>query len=928
MAKRYEGTKTKEISFPLGGIGSGCIGLAGNGRLIDWEIYNRPNKGSVNGFTHFAVKAERNGQLLDARVLQGDMLAPLTGAHGSTMFTGYGWGPVRETMAGVPHFRDVAFEGTYPFAAVSFADPNFPGTASLQAFNPFIPLNPDDSSLPAAFFDITLTNTDTAPIQYTLAFSVGNPLTRGTLLNHAEHADGMHFLHLSSNGVNPAHPDFGALCVATDAVDVDVQPYWYRGRWFDGLGVFWRDFTASGALKNRDYAPDPAVRGDMGTLAAKLELQPGETGTIRFLLSWYFPNNRNYWNPLPEESAGACDVSGSGCGCAPGESCCSSEGTEPSESMEAVPPGTWKNWYATKFPDAGAVARYAVKEWNRLQAQTKDFHDALFSSTLPDSVLEAVSANLSILKTPTCLRLEDGSFYGWEGCGCTAGCCEGSCTHVWNYAQALPFLFPSLERSMRDLDFRYNMRDDGGMVFRLQLPLGRERGTFRPCVDGQFGGVMKLYRDWKISGDTQWLRSHWDAVKKNISFAWSPSNADGWDADRDGVLEGRQHHTLDMELFGPNSWLTGMYLGALKAAMEMAVHLEDTDAATLYEALFLKGKTWADKHLFNGKWYVQHVDLSDRSLLEKYDTGTSLFGDNTIDAYWNAEANEIKYQIGEGSAIDQVLAQWHANLYGLGEIYKPEQVRSALETVYTHNYKRSFRDFFNPCRLYSLNDEGGVVICDWPEGVRKPVVPAPYCEETMYGFEYQVAAHMIQEGMVSQGLEIVEVIRSRFDGEKRNPWNEFECGNNYARSMASYSLIHALSGFSFDRTAGRIGFHPQAQACALAGREFRCFWSLDGGWGTYVQNMEEASLHLREGQLPLQEVALDKHIFDIAADILPVNQPGSAVPYHGVRALVLECRHAGTEEIRFVSANIREGIVELEDDFVLEAGETLLTPLV
>ena len=135
-SKRYEGTKTKEISFPLGGIGSGCIGLAGNGRLIDWEIYNRPNKGSVNGFTHFAVKAERNGQLLDARVLQGDMLAPLTGAHGSTMFTGYGWGPVRETMAGVPHFRDVAFEGTYPFAAVSFADPNFPGTASLQAFNP------------------------------------------------------------------------------------------------------------------------------------------------------------------------------------------------------------------------------------------------------------------------------------------------------------------------------------------------------------------------------------------------------------------------------------------------------------------------------------------------------------------------------------------------------------------------------------------------------------------------------------------------------------------------------------------------------------------------------------------------------------------------------------------------------------------------
>lgn len=289
---------------------------------------------------------------------------------------------------------------------------------------------------------------------------------------------------------------------------------------------------------------------------------------------------------------------------------------------------------------------------------------------------------------------------------------------------------------------------------------------------------------------------------------------------------------------------------------------------------------------------------------------------------------EIKYQIGEGSAIDQVLGQWHANLYGLGEIYKPGHVRSALETIYKHNYKRSFRDFFNPCRLYSLNDEGGVVICDWPEGTQKPVVPAPYCEETMYGFEYQVATHMIQEGMVSQGLEIVERIRSRFDGEKRNPWNEFECGNNYARSMASYALLNALSGFSFDMAARRIGFRPPIEACALAGKEFRCFWSLDGGWGTYAQGLEEASVQLQAGQLPLQELRLDKRIFELAAGVLPVNQPGSAVPYPGVRSLVLECRRADTSECRYVSANIRDGVVELEDDFVLEAGETLVVPLV
>jgi len=380
--------------------------------------------------------------------------------------------------------------------------------------------------------------------------------------------------------------------------------------------------------------------------------------------------------------------------------------------------------------------------------------------------------------------------------------------------------------------------------------------------------------------------------------------------------------------------------------------------------LFAKGKVWADKNLFNGEYYMQKIDLSDKHLLERYDNGKSLFGDSTLEAYWNGEAQEIKYQIGEGSAVDQVLAQWHANLIGLGEIFRPDQVKKALGAIYKYNYKRSFRDFFNPCRLYSLNDEGGVVICDWPEGVYKPVVPAPYCEETMYGFEYQAAIHMIQEGMVEEGLEIVRVIRSRFDGDKRNPWNEFECGNNYARSMASYALLNALSGFSYDMVKGRIGFlpvisgnrgmeeplvnrpdpdHPEKDIpmnmektgqirmdhtghMTMADEPFRCFWSLDAGWGTYAQGATEVQLHLMAGSLPLCELALDTAAFEKAARTLAQNHPGSAIPYPGVRALNLDCRsESGT---RFVSANIRNGVVELEDGFLLLAGETLVVPLV
>ncbi len=408
------------------------------------------------------------------------------------------------------------------------------------------------------------------------------------------------------------------------------------------------------------------------------------------------------------------------------------------------------------------------------------------------------------------LRLEDGTFYGWEGCHPSAGCCEGSCTHVWNYQQALPFLFPRLERSMRDADYAYNLRPDGGMPFRLQLPIGSAPWEFRPCADGQFGGILKLYRDWKISGDSEWLRKLWPAAKQSLEFAWSKRNIDRWDPDKSGVLWGRQHHTLDMELFGPNSWLTGMYLGALKAGAEIAEALGDDAAAAEYRDIFARGKAWADEHLFNGEYYFQRIDLGDRSIIESYEDDLVIQGGSALQAYWTGEHQEIKYQIGEGSSIDQVLAQWHASLYGLGEIFDPEQVKQANAAIFKYNFIPLMRDAYNPDRLYCLNDEGGLVICAWPQGVRQPVIPAPYSQETMNGFEYSAAIHMIMTGLVDEGMTCVEAVRMRYDGERRNPWNEFECGSNYARSMASYALLNAFSGFEFDMVQHADRLQPGA----------------------------------------------------------------------------------------------------------------------
>ena len=806
----YSKDKAREVAFPLGGIGTGCVSLAGNGRLVDWEIRNRPNKLTHNQYSFFAIKAEHDGKLMDARVLQGDMHSSRTGAEYRQDSSDYGIGLTRVSCEGMPHFACCTFLAQFPFSGLQLSHKAFPANVTLSAFNPMIPGNDVDSSIPAAFFEYEITNHAGQPVDYTICACINNFLSDAR--NKAFCMPGSPNI----NGIllETADKDAGQLCIATDAEVLSYQEYWYRGDWFDGAQTFWNDFTAPGKFHNRHY--DTSGQNDSCTLAAHFSLAPGDTKKIRFLLSWYFPCCINYWNP--DRSV--------------------QEGTP-----EFYEKNSWKNFYTKYFSGAADCAQYCLTQWDRLEKESLLFSRTLFASTLPMEVLDAVTANLCVLKSPTCLRNEDGSFYGFEGCNVTTGSCEGSCTHVWNYAYALPFLFPSLERSMRVNDYKINQNDSGAMCFRIPMPLGRRPDSYFPCADGQFGGVIKVYRDFKICGDLDWLIELWPSVRKALEFAWSPENPYGWDADCDGVLEGRQHHTLDMELVGPNSWLCSMYLAALKAGAELALIVRDKKRHALYTDLFEKGKAFVDKELFNGKYYYHKVDLSDHGLIDKYysDCGSR---------YWNEETGEIKYQIGEGSSIDQVLGQWHAELTGLGEILDPDKVKSALKTIYDVNFKRVMRDFFNPCRIYACDDEAGTVICTYPDGARVPSVPVPYAQECMTGFEYQAASHMIFAGMVDEGLELVRAVRSRFDGEYRNPFNEFECGSNYARSMASYALLNALSGFTYDMYQHRIGFIPKMRFAEKG--TFQCFFALDGGYGFVEQGVDYIQIKMAAGSIRIR----------------------------------------------------------------------------
>lgn len=804
----YKGEKQKEICFPLGGIGTGSIGLSGNGRLRDFEIFNRPAKGSENGYTAFVVKAVKNGKSY-VKVLSGDYERSYMGDYAHKNFTGYGFGVPGCSMGGFPHFKNVTFKGEFPVAEVYFSDEDFPCEVKLTAFNPFIPLDSKNGSIPCAIFAIEAVNPCDKDIEFTVYFSVRNPFPSSE--NKEIKTEEFSGIHLVNAGVDKTDIAYGDLTVATRDKTVKLQRYWYRGSWQDGIVTFWNE-VASGGFGERSY--ETSGRYDHCTVASSVLLKKGEKRSSEFVLTWNTPNNYNYWSPVKDDNGK--DV-------------------------------TWKNYYATVFASSVESMRHVFQNFDYLKTKTFSFRDELFACTLDESVKDAVSSTLSVLKSPTVYRLENGEFYAFEGVHEQAGSCEGTCQHVWNYAYAMCFLFPDLERSIRDVEQKYTTDPDGRTHFRVALPLGRANDNFHPCVDGQMGSVLKIYREWKISGDRAWLVNKWDTVTRILEYAWSEKNPYCWDRDKDGVLEGRQHHTLDMELYGPSSWLEGFYLAALKAASEMAEYLGYTDKAAEYTGLFNKGKSWADENLFNGEYFIQKIDLGDKKILDRFnETDSAVLG-----CYWNAEREEIKYQIGEGCEIDQLCGQWHADILGLGDIFDKKKVTIALKNMYKNNYKPSLRNFCNPWRVFALNDESASIMCDYPSGKYKPYIPLPYCEESMTGFEYQFAGLLIGEGYIREGLDVVKAIRGRYSGDNRNPWNEIECGSNYARSMASFALIPIFSGFLFDMPHRRIGFNP------IEKREyFRCIWSLDKAYGRIEIGKQGAKLKIFSGELPLKEFVL------------------------------------------------------------------------
>jgi uncharacterized protein (DUF608 family) len=235
--------------------------------------------------------------------------------------------------------------------------------------------------------------------------------------------------------------------------------------------------------------------------------------------------------------------------------------------------------------------------------------------------------------------------------------------------------------------------------------------------------------------------------------------------------------------------------------------LNDEANADLYWIFREKGAAKLDSLTFNGEYYEQVM---------------------------GEDVNTYKYQYGNGCLADQLLGQQLAHVSGLGYLLPEAHVKSAVRAIFRHNFKEDFHDHANVQRVYALNDNGGLLLCSWPNGGR-PIIPFVYSDEVWTGIEYQVASHLIYEGFTDEGLKIVEVCRNRHDGIERNPWNEVECGNHYARSLASYGVLLALTGFHCDAVNKVLTFCP---VMPDGGSGFVGFFCCADGWGLYRQERE------------------------------------------------------------------------------------------
>ncbi len=802
----YSGEYLNRIAFPIGGIGAGMFCIEGTGAISHMSVRNRPdifNEPCM--FAALSVKNIENG----TRVIEGQV--PGWKHFGEP---GSGTGSSGASY-GLPRFQKATFHARFPFCGIELNDDDIPLDVLIKGWSPFIPTDADNSSLPVGALEYSFSNKSNSKVEAVFSYNTRNFMQQSGGKANVKPIAGGFILTEEGTKENPEKQ--GDFAIFTTEAETVVDHCWFRGGWWDPLTITWNT-SLKGETRNTPPVEDDAPGA---SLYVPFTLNPGETKVIKLMMAWYVPNTTLRYGQDSQEPD-------------------DDEYTDPNSLFQHP---FYKPWYSGKFSGINEVADFWRTNYNDLLSKSELFSSSFYNSTLPPEVIEAIAVNLTILKSPTVLRQTDGRLWNWEGCGDNYGSCAGSCTHVWNYAQAIPHLFPTLERTLRETEFFPSQNKEGHQTFRSALPIRPVAATFHSAADGQLGGIMKIYRDWRISGDGEWLEKMYPKVVESMDYSIRT-----WDPRLTGTLKEPHHNTYDIEFWGPEGMCTSFYLGALKAISEMGRYLNRD--VSKYEDLYKKGKEIIESELFDGEYFIQKITWEGLNSPDPVRASESSWSsDYSDEARLLLQKEGPKYQYGNGCLSDGILGAWIGEVCGLKNIVDSAKVTSHLTSVYKYNFRKNLSDHSNPQRpSFALGHEGGLLLCSWPKG-GKLSLPFVYSDEVWTGIEYQVASHLMMMGETEKGLEIVRVTRDRYDGRIRNPFNEYECGHWYARAMSSYAMLQALTGVRYDAVY-------QVMYISSRGGDFTSFISTATGFGNVGIKEGKPFLDVVYGEITVRDFIL------------------------------------------------------------------------
>ena len=808
----YSGTNLRRIAFPIGGIGAGMFCIEGSGAVSHMSVRHRPQL--FNEPTMFAalyVKG-KTARIIEGPVPEWKIFGRPNTGNGAPM-----------TTYGLPRLDEATFLARFPFSTIQFKSDDIPLQVELTGWSPFIPGDADNSGLPAGALEYRFTNHSTQTTEAVFSYNSRNFMLTDDQKGAIKQIQNGFILSQDGSAEKPQLQ--GDFAIYTDDNNTVTDHCWFRGGWWDPLTMIWN------TIKNGEIKNTPPVDADApgASLFVPFTLQPGEKKTIRVMMAWYVPFSDMHIGDVNKDKQQNC--------AAPG--CCntSAELGATVNNDQTV----YRPWYSSRFKDIHEVAAYWKAEYNDLYNKTSLFTKAFYNSTLPPEAVEAIAANLTILKTPTVMRQYDGRLWNFEGCGDEGGCCHGSCTHVWNYDQAIAHLFPSLERTLRHTEFCESQNAEGHQNFRSNTPISPATHEFYAAADGQLGGIMKIYREWRIYGNNEWLKKMFPLVKSSLDYCIRT-----WDPRQKGIVEEPHHNTYDIEFWGPDGMCTSFYLGALEAFIKMGKHLKQNISS--YQKLFEKGKQFMEDELYNGEYFIQNIQYKGLNAPDPVKASKETFGgEYSAEAIALLEKEGPKYQYGTGCLSDGILGGWIARMCGLDNPVDAEKIQSHLLSVHQYNLKKDLSEHANPQRpSYAVGNEGGLLLCSWPKG-GKLSLPFVYSDEVWTGIEYQVASHLMLMGQVKEGLDIVRTCRRRYDGKIRNPFNEYECGSWYGRALSSYGLLQGLTGVRFDAVDRTLYIDSKIG-------DFTSFLSTETGFGNVSLKNGKPSIEVLHGTIPAEKI--------------------------------------------------------------------------